>query len=460
MVRGTIRHFPVQLENETTVYSPGSVKQGGRGDGRRSNTIATGIYELDAAAVSARFRWARRRGRPQWLWPEIPVAEWRVALTELERVAGALLVGDAPVRLSSADGLRQRSLGLAAYTSGLGPWLGWQIERGALHADAAAATVLADHLEHARRRVQRLTAALHDVLEVFAAARIRATVLKGMHTSHTYFAEPALRPMADLDVSVAPGDIVGAERALRDAGYAPLPATQLARPYRTDWRPPGTPVELRSLALTHADDPFQVDLHGTLDINFFGVRTIRFGDSAAQHLAAAPWPNAFVLGQPLLSAQHAVHASQGLHGLTLIRLVELVLMVRRDFTTAEEWTSLHTLLRRLRAERFAYPAFALAEKLVPGTVPPSLLQRLDHAATPRLRGIIDGLRPATAQRLEDLALDERFMWSAGIVEHARRVGHMLLPTGVGGSVARLGRIYADRAFRLLRGRVSWRSDRA
>jgi hypothetical protein len=48
------------------------------------------------------------------------------------------------------------------------------------------------------------------------------------------------------------------------------------------------------------------------------------------------------------------------------------------------------------------------------------------------------------------------MWAAGPAEHLRRVGNMLLPTGAAGSLHRLRSIYANRAYSLLRRRVSWR----
>jgi hypothetical protein len=168
-------------------------------------------------------------------------------------------------------------------------------------------------------------------------------------------------------------------------------------------------------------------------------------------------PHATVLREPLLAAHLAVHASHGLHGLTLIRLVELALVLRADMRTAADWDELAQLLRLLDAERFAFPAFALVDQLVPGLIPPALLGRMRQKAPPRLCAVIGGLRPATAQRIDGLALDERFMWAATPVEHLRRLGNMLVPTGTG-PVRRLGRIYAERAFRIARGRVSLRSD--
>ena len=421
---------------------------------------ATGA--LDPGAVAARFDWARRQGRPFWLWPDVGVAEWRAALVELERIAaGALQGAERPIAWQPPSALRPEALGVAAYTSGLGPWIGRQIEDAVLEVcDDATAAMFADHLEHARRRARRLTTELSSALAAFAAAGIQATVLKGAHTASAYFAESALRPMADMDLLVDADAIARSEGVLAAAGYVEEQAARLVRPYRSEWRRPETARLPHSLSFVHAHDPWSIDLHGTLDIDFFGVRTVPFGQPQADMRTTAPalGTHATVLRQPLLAAHLAVHASHGLHGLTLIRLLELALVLRADMRTAADWQDFEEQLRALEAARFAYPALALVDRLVPGLVPSPLLARLQQAAPARLRAVIGSLRPATAQRIDGLALDERFMWAATPAEHVKRLGNMLLPTG-SGPVQRLGRIYAERVFRIARGRVSLRGTR-
>jgi len=409
--------------------------------------------ELASDAIERRFRWARTQGHPKWLWPDVQPSEWRVAMSELERVAVLLLAGERPVRLAGTDAARIRALGVAAYTSGLGPWLGWHVERGTLETDANVRAMLEQHLLHGRRRSRRMDDALNDVVALLREHDIGSTILKGAHTAHTYFMEPGLRPMTDIDVLVSDADVRKAEKVLEASGFEQRTAARQRRPHRSDWRPPGSPGSLRSLTLTHAEDPYTIDLHATLDMDFFGVRTIPFGQPMTTDLTRFT-NGATALRQPLLLVHHATHASQGLHGLTLIRLLELVLMIRRDVGTTTSWEEISSLSRRLGADRFIYPAMALAEKLSPGTVDARLLERLAAASPPRLRGIVDGLTPSTAQRLDGLALDERFIWSSGAVEHTRRVIHMLVPTT--GSLQRILSIYRERLFRLLRGKVSWR----
>jgi hypothetical protein len=232
---------------------------------------------------------------------------------------------------------------------------------------------------------------------------------------------------------------------------------RLHQPRKSEWRPAYGSVQPRSLMMVHAEDGHAIDLHASLDIDFFGVRTVRLGQPSGEQLEQPAWlpSHATVLRAPLLHALHALHASQGLHGLTLIRLVELTLLLRTDGASygAEE---LGELLLEHEAQRFAFPALSLTEQLAPGSVDRGLLRACAADAPPRLRRIVSSVRPDTAQRLDGLALEERFMWGRDAGEHVRRIRHMLMPLGRSGSVSRLVRIYFERAFRLLRLRVRWR----
>jgi len=430
------------LRKGTTVHDPLADRQA--------------AHELEPEDLDARLRWARERGHPLYLWQNVSPDEWRAALREIERVTSAVLRGETAAGLDAETGAGERALGIAAFTSGMGPLLGRWIEDGMLRAGAGASALFALHLEHGRDRAERMRYALRTAVAVLDAAGIAATLLKGAHTAYAYFPEPGVRPMSDLDLLVAARDRARAEAALAAAGHVLVPGSRLARPYRSDWRPPDSPVSVRSLELHHRDDPYTVDLHDSLELNFFGVRRVRYGTPDEGRRVPARWAGAHatVLAQPLLTAYQAAHASQGLHNLTLIRIVELALLLRPVQGRAFAWNSLAATIRGAGAERFVWPAFELVERLAPGTVDDAFHDRLTRAAPPRLRAVVAGLTPGTAQRLERVALDERFMWAATPIERVRRAADMLLPAG--GSFHRLRRIYLDRALRLLRGRVTLR----
>ena len=110
--------------------------------------------EISADELRRRVLWARRQGRPAWLWPDVLIADWRRALKAIEQAAGAVLAGRSAARLCGEPA----AVGLAGYTSGMGPLLGLWIEQGSLSADGFVAALMERHLEHNRLRARRMTA--------------------------------------------------------------------------------------------------------------------------------------------------------------------------------------------------------------------------------------------------------------------------------------------------------------
>ena len=373
----------------------------------------------------------------------------------MEPPPGIALDTPAGAELETPAGVGARTLGVAAFTSGMGPLLGHWIESGALTAEPELAALLGLHLHHGRERARLLTEELHRAVSLLAQAGIIPIVIKGMHTGAVYFPEPGTRPASDIDLVVGPAEAEAAGAALFAAGYEET--NRQSRPYKSDWVPPGASRTLRSLEVTHRDNPLTLDLHTTLDRNFFGVGTVAFGplgDSATRRHTVGD-AQVRVLEQPLLTASLAAHASEGLQNLSMIRLVELVLVVRRDRERGElDWVDLCSLLERADALHLAYPAFEMAERLVPGTLDPEFRRSLAGAAPPRMLRVLEGLQPFSVHRFRDRSLDERFMWARGPIEQVRRALHMLWPAPVGRSLKELGRVYANRFRGLSRGRSS------
>jgi hypothetical protein len=103
----------------------------------------------------------------------------------------------------------------------------------------------------------------------------------------------------------------------------------------------------------------------------------------------------YTLDQPLLALHLAVHAGHGLHNLTLLRLVELVLVIRNDTASGRlSWPDFAALATAADAFGYAYPALAFAEQLAPGTIPRHILSESARAASHRAVGIVRRLTPA------------------------------------------------------------------
>jgi hypothetical protein len=406
-------------------------------------------------ALAARARAWRASGDPRTLWPALDPGALQPAADEIGRVVSAVLQGRRAV-LGAADGRDAYALGIAGLVTGTGPLLGSWIERGMIEASPAAAHVLAQHLAHGRRRMDRMR---QGAIAAFAAMRERGVtpaVIKGFHTAHAYFDEPGARPLADVDVLVHPDERLRAEEALQAAGFTPVPAPRPER--KRDWRPPGEDGEPRSFELWHAESAWKLELHTELAFEHlmeFGVRLGQHGafdarlDSLGMPLRVAP--------PALLVALLATHASGELYAMRLLRLVELVLVVRHDRAAGTlDWGEVERILTASGAFRFAYPALALAEQLAPGTIDARVLERARGASAPRALAAVRDFTPTSPVLERATSLSERLMWSGSRWQTLHRMMRMVIPPP-GRSFPVLLELYHVRLRRLLTGAVSWRA---
>jgi len=347
------------------------------------------------------------------LWPEVSASAFRAAQREMARVTARVLAGaPSPVRLELPRDADTRALGVAASVAGMGPLLGFWCATGRVDAQESVRELLAQHLDHGRQRAARLRRELERILVPFAERGIEVLVLKGTDTSYRYFPEPGTRPSSDLDLLVSPHDIAAAHTVLRDLGFVEEGPGHGDR-YRSTWTPPGV-GGVRSLELAHVDNPWSVDLHVSLDREMFPARPMTFGTPTPEPRDGEIWQEfsrpVRVLREPLLLAYLAAHTSSHFYAITLVRLVELVLVARRDFEAAD-WRAFADLVRRTATGRFVFPALYLAEQLAPGTMDTVALEEVRAAAPWWLRKRVRATTPASAQRLHPYPFAQRFLWA-------------------------------------------------
>ena len=402
--------------------------------------LAFAATELAPGEFSRRRNEARRRGSPAWLWPEVPVERWTQAMRHISNAAADVLAGR-PAHLPDGDLM---ALSLASYTSGVGPLLGWWIEEGLLSTRVETGQLLQLHLRHARERAVYVEAETRRIVACLSEGGASPIVLKGGYTAHRYFPEPATRPASDLDLLVRPERQKEAEAALAQAG---LKCVSRGRRDST-WTPAGAAREPRSVWLVRADDPWSVDLHHSLDLSAGP------GAPALKLDAAVPFDDrAGALPLPLLLLHLAVHASGGLHSLTLLRMIEIVLVARRDFgDDPAAWHDFAQTAVRANGLGAAFPALLMCERLAPGTIPADVLEASAKLAPPRAKAIVENLDPATVQRVDRNSVAEHFMWVSGLRALLRQLRSDLAPQR--GSAQSVWSIYEARANRLLHGRVT------
>ena len=405
-------------------------------------------HDISETEVKRRFQWAKRQGNQAWLWPDVSVGAWREALGRIEPVVRAILA-HRPVETLNGD---PAAIGLACYISGVGPLLGWWLESGVLEASADIAPVLELHLRHNRLRAARMEAAGVELVGALRERGVAAAVLKGADTARAYFPDPGARPASDIDLLVRGQDAKLAEDILRSAGF--LETSRGAR--ESSWQPSSASPLPRALTLVHADDPWTIDLHSALDLFVSAGAPLARLDAARPMDSRRPWapcPDAVALDQPLLLFHLAVHAGSGLQNLTLLRLVELNLVIRQDTAAgALSWDTFLALGERAGLLGFAYPALKLCEDLTPGLIPPLVLARCARQAPDGVVRVVQDLTPATAQRIDRGSVQEHFMWTEGWRGRAAQLVADVAPSTR--SWRKLWSIYENRAWRLLRGRLS------
>jgi len=389
--------------------------------------LALDTFDIAPDEVRARISWAAHRGQPQWLWPDVDVHGWHEAQEQIARVASDVLVHGCSVQ--PLDGIAA-AIGVAGYTSGMGPLLGHWLEVGQVTAGPAVAALLELQLRHNRLRMERMATHAAAIGRVLADAGVAHTVLKGMHTAYRYFQEPGTRPLSDIDLLIAPFAERRASDALYAAGFRQQGA--LAWPPERWWQLAGSPEHPRSLCFVHVDDPWVVDVHTSLNRRFAaGSPIVRMDDAAAGVVRQdrAPSPHAQGLPQPALLLHLAVHASCGFASLTLLRMVELMLVIRKDFGTDPAcWDSYLAAANATGVPGFTYPALKMCNDLVPGTVPTEVLAELRQDLPGTVARVVDPLSPANAQQLLRSSLREHFMWAPSAAMAVRQFLSEIVPS--------------------------------
>jgi hypothetical protein len=361
------------------------------------------------------------------LWPGLDARVLQRAADAIgAAVAGVLRDERTMLRWDGAEPRNARALGVAALLTGVGPLLGAWLERGMLGADEEATRALARHLAHGRARAARIRAGVLPVLARKEAAGLAPGVIKGFHTAHAYFPEPGARATADVDVVVAPEHVPRAVAILRDAGFTSDYATRSGS--KSEWMPPDHDGVVRSHALWHVRNPWRLDLHDGLNFAAI-VQTVRARQTArlddVLHIGDV---SLRVCDPNELIAVLATHGSTELYAQRLLRLVELVLVVRRAESLGRlDWNAVDASLAARETRRFAYPLLTLVEQLAPGTVAAPMLDRVRGDTSRRIRAVTSRFTPTSPLLDERFSLSERLLWASGVRATVRRLWQMVAP---------------------------------
>ena len=226
---------------------------------------------------------------------------------------------------------------------------------------------LAAQLLANRQRIARMHRELAVILSEARRRRVAVMPLKGSLLGLRYYPDPALRPMADLDLLIQPDQFAALDEALVHLGYDRLPPDNLhaqERHYRY-LKPDNRAVV--SWTEEHPANPRPVEVHTSL-------RRLLWGDLQIPDLAPSLWDNADeteILGEPVwaprpeeLLAHLAAHTLDHMmvstaRGIQLLDLVHVSSSIQKLSPVPQpSW-----LYLPLRLAQRAFPQIALPADL-------------------------------------------------------------------------------------------------
>jgi hypothetical protein len=387
------------------------------------------VREGDSTRAVDRVQASYRSGDLDDLWPDFTAAQRRAASKQIRAVVMDVLAGSERPAFANLGATEARCIGVAAFAAGMGPLLGYWIERGVIEASEPVRTVLGEHLEQGARRIAMLRQRVAAVVRAMREAGVDPILLKGMHLGAEYFPHPSTRTASDIDFLLHPLDAGKAATVLSGMGFTETVRSSFGR--RSTWTHPTASRIPHSIEMDVVDNPWTIDLLVALERWYFRGTRRDLGNAVfdTTRRVEVESESVRVLDQPYLAAFLALHASSHLRSMQMVRLLELVWVIRRDHASGRlSFEELDSLFERTDTGRFVYPALALADELAPGTVDPVLLNRLAKETSARMHRVLDRIRNEELGPLNERTPDVVLAWAVGFRESAWNVLEMVVPS--------------------------------
>lgn len=264
------------------------------------------------------------------------------------------------------------------FYQGVGPLLHRRFagSEGALPADFRF--WLAEQYRCSALRADSLQAELGVILSACQQASLAVMPLKGSLLARREYPDPALRPMADLDLLVRPADRSRLAEILTALGYSLQPPGNRF-PHHDHFANPGG-ERVVSFETEHPDNPRPVEVHTA-------VRRPLLGGRISLDLAPLLWESA--VRAPLLGAEAWIPCDESLLlDLALHNLQNLLLYRNARLI---QWVDLALVaalipdLSCLPHPRLLYPTLRLASRALPRQLPPAALDGLAAGVPARVR---------------------------------------------------------------------------
>ncbi len=286
----------------------------------------------------------------------------------------------------------------------VGPLLYRDLRRKAWPIPAGAMDELADLYHVHLRRNLRLYRALAAIVTDFRNAGLPVLVLKGAHLAEGVYGNPGVRPMSDIDLLAAKGDLGGVERRLKGLGFRAAAAlgrlpqdieAKISKELPEYIHPSGVRVDVHWTIA----DPGDVAIDG----QGLWARSVRVSLGGAE--AAGLCPEDLILHIALHAIRHD-KLEAGLLALCDIR--EIVAAAGAGL----DWTALTMRAREWKAGNGVGLALRLARDLLAVPVPDEILAALPPGGVDeRIVRLAMEKMASGARRDASLTPNLRLLWS-------------------------------------------------
>ncbi|MGH2536873.1 MAG: nucleotidyltransferase domain-containing protein [Candidatus Promineifilaceae bacterium] len=250
-------------------------------------------------------------------------------------------------------------------------------------------------------RSAAIYAQLGEVLAAAAAAGLRPIALKGVHLTACYYAEPALRPMNDIDLLFEPGELAAAEKLLAGLGYAghfkdPNLGPGVTKHTSTFSRPGSGEGASAPNPYLSAGAGRMVEPHTSLEESWFGLKVdITQGvRERAIPTALAGHPARVLCAEDLLlhtCVHFCFHFIMGAPGLVQLGDVLAITAANEGGAPPLNWPAFGRRAVARGAAPYALACLRLAQSLLGAPAPAETLALLARATPRRLWRHITGL---------------------------------------------------------------------
>jgi hypothetical protein len=292
-------------------------------------------------------------------------------------------------------------LAVRAIAFGLAPQLYHQLTAWDVAIPSRSAAKLAVTFQAHQQRNAAILEQLHEILAACPAYDLHPIALKGIHLAAHWYAEPALRPMNDIDLLFALEEISRAGELLTALGYSGK--------YKSADLGPGvtkhTSTFRRETPLATTPNPYlsaqtdrMIEPHTSLEESWFGLKvditpgvrqravTAAFGPHSCQVLAAED----LLLH---LCVHFCFHLIMGAPA--LVQLADLLVVTQKG---SIQWPLFTERAIAGRAAPYALAALTLAQKLLAAPIPHPALAELSQATPALLRRHVAQLELADVLR--------------------------------------------------------------